>query len=97
MCCTMGLAQSTQSARLSLQSSELALPAFSLVNECCPHPKGGDTLACGRGRGGPNSDEGIDTLLLYRYCLIPLRVWLLIFVDFWGGGGRERERGGGEG
>ncbi len=25
---------------------------------------GGDTLACGRGRGGPNSDERTDTVVL---------------------------------
>jgi hypothetical protein len=27
--------------------------------------KGGDTLACGEGVGGPNSDDGTDTLVLY--------------------------------
>ncbi len=29
--------------------------------------KGGDTLACGEGVGGPNSDEGTGTLVLYAY------------------------------
>ncbi len=59
--------QSRQSARLFLQSSELGHPPP------LPHPQanvsltlgpGGDTLACGRREGGgPNSDEGTDTVV----------------------------------
>ncbi len=30
-------------------------------------PEGGDTLASGRGGGGPNSDEGTDTWVLKAY------------------------------
>jgi hypothetical protein len=30
-------------------------------------PSGGDTLACGEGGGGPNFDEGTETLVLYVY------------------------------
>jgi hypothetical protein len=48
-------AQSIQSDRLSLQSSELAPPA--------PLQEG-DTLACEGGGEGANSDEGTDTLVL---------------------------------
>jgi hypothetical protein len=45
--------QSIQSARISLQSSELAPPAPSPAGVCCtPLVPGGDTLACGRGGGG---------------------------------------------
>jgi hypothetical protein len=63
--------QSIQSARLSLLSSELAPPAPSLASECCPPPfgSGGDTLVCGRGGAGANSDEGTeatDFLVLYN-------------------------------
>ncbi len=37
--------------------------------------KGADTLACGRGSGGPNSNEGKDTLLLsIYYKVFPLRI-----------------------
>ncbi len=47
--------QSRQSARLSLQSSELAPPAPSPAGECCPHPslapRGGGTHSLA-GRGG---------------------------------------------
>jgi hypothetical protein len=59
--------QRTQSARLSFQSSELPLLAPSPASGCCSPfgPKGGgDTLACGRGVGGANSVEGMDTLVL---------------------------------
>jgi hypothetical protein len=58
-------AQSIQSVKLSLQSSELAPPAPSFASECCP-PLGfkvGGTLACRIGGGGANSDEGTDTLV----------------------------------
>ncbi len=36
------------------------------AGECAPPfgSGGGDTLACGRGGGGPNSDEGTDTMVL---------------------------------
>ncbi len=55
-----------QSARLSVQSSELGPPNPSPAISVVPLPfgsKGGDTLACGG--GGPNSNEGTDTLVLY--------------------------------
>jgi hypothetical protein len=45
---------SRQSARLSLQSSELAPPPPPPASECCPlplFPRVGDTLARGRGDG----------------------------------------------
>ncbi len=43
-------------------------PPLSSARQHCSSPslgpsKGGDTLACG-GRGGPNSDDGTDTLVL---------------------------------
>jgi hypothetical protein len=62
-------AQSIQSARLSLQSSELTTPTPSPASECCPPTfgsggRGAHSLA-GEGAGGANSDEGIDTLVLY--------------------------------
>jgi hypothetical protein len=55
-----------QSARLSFQSSELPLLAPSPASGCCfpLWSQGGDTLACGRGVGGANSAEGMDTLVL---------------------------------
>jgi hypothetical protein len=46
--------QSIQSARLSIQLSELGPPTLSPVRECCSPPfgyKGRDTLACGEGGG----------------------------------------------
>ncbi len=52
--------QSRQSAKLSLQSSERLPPAPSPPL----FPRGWETLACGRGGGGANSDEGRDTLAL---------------------------------
>jgi len=53
--------QNRQSARLSLQSSELAAPAPSTASECCPYlVRGTHSLAGGRA----NSDEGTDTLVL---------------------------------
>jgi len=59
---------SPQSARLSLQSSELALPAPSAASKCCPPPhwfRGGGTHSlAGEGAGRANSDEGTDTLVL---------------------------------
>jgi hypothetical protein len=60
--------QSRQSARLSLQSSELA-PHPSSPSECCPPPfgsggGGGAYSLAGEGAGGAKSDEGTDTLVL---------------------------------
>ncbi len=54
--------QSIQNARLSFQSSESGPPPLSPARECRPYPfwVQGDTLACGVGGGGPNSDEGTD-------------------------------------
>ncbi len=40
--------------------------------------EGGDTLACGVGGGGPNSDKGTDTLVLYVY-YNPSTLWSKIF------------------
>jgi hypothetical protein len=51
-----------------------------------PHPlasvaplwfRGGTQSLAGEGAGGANSDEKIDTLVLYRYSIIPLRTSLL--------------------
>jgi hypothetical protein len=39
-----------------------------------PRGQGGATFACGVGVGGPNSDEGTDTLVLY-VCYNPLRYY----------------------
>ncbi len=62
---------SIQSARLSLQSSQLASPpAPSLASECWPPPlwlQGGDTLSCGLGGGRAISEDGTDTLVLKVY------------------------------
>ncbi len=63
-------AQSRQSARLYIQSSELGhSPTPSPPGECAPSTFGSggeDTLACGSGVGGVthNSDEGTDTVVL---------------------------------
>ncbi len=67
-------AQSIQSARLSIQSSELGPPAPSPGSECCcPLPfrsNGGHTFACGR-RGGGTQFHRRDW---YSMCfIIPLR------------------------
>jgi hypothetical protein len=45
------------------------LPASECYSsESSPYgSKGGDTLACGEGGGGPNSDEETETLVLYVY------------------------------
>jgi hypothetical protein len=54
-----------QSARLSLQTSELA--PTSPATECCPPlgSRGGGThLLAGEGAGKASWDEGTDTLLL---------------------------------
>ncbi len=58
--------QSRQSARLFLQSSELGLPHPLTRSRACPPPlvqRGWDTLACER--GGPNSNEGTYTVVMY--------------------------------
>ncbi len=42
----------------------------SPADECVPHPlwfRGWDTPECGRGVGGPNSDEGTGTVVLKLY------------------------------
>ncbi len=63
------MAQSRQSARLSFQSSESAPPRPLTPSKCFPplppwfHGGGTHSLA-GKGTGGANSDEGIDTLAL---------------------------------
>jgi hypothetical protein len=51
--------EKTECCKLFLQSSELGPPSPSFGS-------GGDTLACGREGGCPNSDEGTDTVL-YEY------------------------------
>jgi hypothetical protein len=60
-------AQSRQSARLSLQSSEFG-PAIPLpADQCCPPPtlvSGGKHSLAGEGVYGPNSNEGTDTVVL---------------------------------
>jgi hypothetical protein len=59
-----------QSTRLSFQSSELDTPTPSPPRECALPPFGskGETHSlAGEGVGGPNSDEGTDTLVLYAY------------------------------
>jgi hypothetical protein len=58
-----------QSARLSIQTFELAPPRPFTRKRILPTPlhwvQGGDTLACREGvGGGPNSDDVIDTLIL---------------------------------
>jgi hypothetical protein len=69
-------AQSIQSARLSLQSSELAPPTPLPASECCPPSlwfQEGDTLACGRGAGEPIRTRE-QTLWYSGICIIPLRL-----------------------
>ncbi len=70
-------AQSRQSARIFLQSSELGTPHPLTRRRVCPPPPyfvpwgGGDTLACGRGdgEGGSNSYEETDTVVSIIYVL----------------------------
>ncbi len=61
------------------ESSELGPPPLRPQESVAPPPlgsKGGDTLACGGGSGGTNSDEESDTMVLYvQYAINPLRVW----------------------
>ncbi len=57
--------QSILNARLSIQSSELGPPAPSQESVVSPiWVQGRDGLPCGGGGGGPNSDDGTDTLVL---------------------------------
>jgi hypothetical protein len=65
--------QSIQSARLSVQSSELGPTTPSSPGECCPPPPlEGDTLAFGEGVGAPIPTKG-HTLWYSVYTIIPLR------------------------
>ncbi len=59
-------------------TSQASCPVVRIGSPPPPHPQGsvallpfgsweGDTLACGEGGGGPNSDEGTDTLALYVF------------------------------
>jgi hypothetical protein len=60
-----------QSVRLSVPSSELGQPTPSPTRECCSpppvEPRGETHSLAGEGVGGPNSDEGTATLVLYVY------------------------------
>ncbi len=61
-------AQSRQSARLFLQSSELGTPTPSPSVKCAPWFGGqGHTRLREPGEGGPNSDEGTDNVVLEVY------------------------------
>ncbi len=54
----------------SVQSSELGPSLPHPQASWSPPPlwfRGRDTLACGKGVGGPHSDEGTDTLVIFRY------------------------------
>ncbi len=68
--------QSRQSARLSLQSSELAPPTLSPASEFCPSPfwfPVRDTLACRRGGRGSQFGRRRQTLWYSSYgIIIPL-------------------------
>jgi hypothetical protein len=62
--------QSIQSARLSVQSSELGPPTPSPASECCSPflgPRRETNSLAGEEVEGPNPDEGTDTLVLYVY------------------------------
>ncbi len=61
------LAKCRQSAKPFLQSSELRLPHPFTRRRVCSLIlwfRGGIHTHCGRGGGGPNSDEGTDTMEL---------------------------------
>jgi hypothetical protein len=67
-------AQSRQSTVLSFLSSRLNwdYPTPSHAGECVSPPPlvpGGDTLACGRVGGGPNSNERTDTVVVNILCV----------------------------
>ncbi len=53
---------STQKKIQSIQSAFTPFPQGSVA--LSPFGSKGDTLVCGRGSGGPNSDDGTDTLVL---------------------------------
>jgi hypothetical protein len=63
-------AQRRQSARLFLLSPESPAP-FTPYRVCHPPPPplvpGGNPALGGEGVGGPNSDEGTDTVVIYSY------------------------------
>jgi hypothetical protein len=73
-----GIGSYTPSPCFSLAAVSKCL---SLLEPCAPPPqasglgpKWGDANSCGEGEGGPNSDEGTETLLLLVYfSIIPLR------------------------
>ncbi len=73
-----------RSARLFIQSSELRLPhPLTRRRVCSPLLwfRGGYTLTAGEGVGGPNSDEGTDTMILFKYLSI-----YALYVHRHGGG-----------
>ncbi len=72
-----GGSQSGQSAKLFLQSSELGLPQpLTRRRSCPPFGWGGGTHALASGGvGGPNSDEGTDTVVLLVYMYFVGRVY----------------------
>jgi hypothetical protein len=80
--------QSRPSTRLFLQSSELGPPTPSLAGECVLNPlwlRGMDTFACGRGDGGPNSDEGTDncgTLGIYTLYSMYFVMYAIVLFHF---------------
>ncbi len=63
--------ESIQSARPSIQSSELGPPTPSPARECCTPfgAKGGDTLTFGGGRGNQFRRWGIPTLWYSMYTI----------------------------
>jgi hypothetical protein len=74
--------QRRESARLSLHSSELDPPIPSPAGECCTplRSRGGAHSLAGKEMGGPNSDEGTDTVVSYVYSIIPLSSHSLSFT-----------------
>jgi hypothetical protein len=72
--CIVSAVHRVDSTRLFLQSSELGPSTPSPAGECVPSPFGSGrreharliSLA-GEGVGGPDSDEGTDTVVLYVY------------------------------
>jgi hypothetical protein len=69
--CSYNTLPSIQNARLSFQSSELGSPTPSPARECCSSlslgPRGEIHSLWGYGVGGPNSDEGTDTMVFCVY------------------------------
>jgi hypothetical protein len=78
-------AQSFQSVRLSIQSSELGSPLITRKRVLSPFgSKGEDTLACGGGGWGTQfrrRDRQSGTLQ-YMYTIIPLRLDGIVFGIF---------------